>query len=60
MSLNQQQRIDCVRNSNPQDASKLVFQWVKTGTINLREFNELYPLIDKPGRDYVDRLYGDI
>lgn len=55
MSLTQQQRIDRVRNSNPRDASKLVFQWVKTGTINLREFNELYPVIDKPERDDADR-----
>lgn len=36
-----------VAENGPDSAARLVFQWVKTGKINVREFKELYPLIDQ-------------
>lgn len=36
-----------VASAKPREAAKLVYQWVKTGTVTFREFEELYPLIDQ-------------
>lgn len=38
-----------VASSWPREAAKLVYQWVKTGVITFREFEELYPLINLTG-----------
>jgi len=35
-----------VASADQAEAARLVFQWVKTGQLNVREFMELYPLID--------------
>lgn len=32
---------------NSRDSLKLIYQWIKTGTISFREFEELYPYIEK-------------
>mgnify|MGYP006298324873 CR=1 FL=1 len=40
-------RMNKVVSAKPREAAKLVYQWVKTGVITFREFEELYPLIDK-------------
>lgn len=40
-------RMSKVFSANPREAAKLVYQWVKTGVITFREFEELHPLIDK-------------
>lgn len=40
-------RMAKVASAEPREAAKLVYQWVKTGVITFREFETLYPRIDK-------------
>lgn len=47
MSYKQSERCQKVASSEPDEAAKLVYQWVKNDVINLREFKDLYPLIDQ-------------
>lgn len=47
MRLSQSERCQTVAAANPDAAAKQVYEWVKTGVVSLREFKELYPLIDQ-------------
>lgn len=47
MGFKQSERCQKVASAKPDEAAKLVYQWVKNDVINLREFKELYPLIDQ-------------
>lgn len=40
------ERCQLVAATTPDNAAKLVYQWVKADVINFKEFKELYPLID--------------
>jgi hypothetical protein len=44
--MNQDERKETVAMCPSLQASQLVYQWVKTGKVNFKEFRELYPLID--------------
>ena len=44
MKTTQSERIEKMMDMSKDDAVKLMFQWIKTGNINLREFRELHNL----------------
>lgn len=45
--MTQEERCRTVANATQAQAARLVYMWVKTGVITFREFDELYPLIDR-------------
>lgn len=45
--MDQNERCQTVAANNPANASALVYMWVRSKVINLREFRELYKLIDQ-------------
>jgi hypothetical protein len=45
--MTQEERKQTVLYAPADQAAALVFMWVKSGVITLREFKELYPNIDR-------------
>jgi hypothetical protein len=46
--MNHEERLETLRGLGTELAASLVYQWVRTGVSNLRNFKEMYPLIAKP------------
>ena len=44
--MDQYERIQTINESGWDDATKLIYQWVKTGVITYQEFAELLDYID--------------